>query len=287
MSEEIEMQPEPSGIIQKIASKIDGFFSYFIDGFKDFVKEVGSITIFAMESIRLLFAKPFRGNEIIRHMEFVGNQSVGIISLTSVFTGLALSFQVYLGFKLVNAVDLVGPIVAMAISRELGPVLTGLIVAARAGGAMAARLGTMRVNEQMDALDVMGVNTKQYLIAPRILAAVVCMPLLTALFDFMAMVGSWFLCTQLVGLDHAVFMSKISATVEFRHINEGLLKSAIFGLIFAIICTYKGFSTTGGAKGVGEATNRGVVVSMVSIIILDYFLMNLIRLYYLLTGIST
>lgn len=287
MSEEIEMQPEPSGIVQKMASKIDGFFSYFIDGFKDFVKEVGAITIFAMESIRLLFAKPFRGNEIIRHMEFVGNQSVGIISLTSVFTGLALSFQVYLGFKLVNAVDLVGPIVAMAISRELGPVLTGLIVAARAGGAMAARLGTMRVNEQMDALDVMGVNTKQYLIAPRILAAVVCMPLLTALFDFMAMVGSWFLCTQLVGLDHAVFMSKISATVEFRHINEGLLKSAIFGLIFAIICTYKGFSTTGGAKGVGEATNRGVVVSMVSIIILDYFLMNLIRLYYLLTGIST
>jgi phospholipid/cholesterol/gamma-HCH transport system permease protein len=287
MSEEIEMQPESSGIIQKIASKIDGFISYFADGFKDFVKEVGAITIFSTESIRLLFAKPFRGNEIIRHMEFVGNQSVGIISLTSVFTGLALSFQVYLGFKLVNAVDLVGPIVAMAISRELGPVLTGLIVAARAGGAMAARLGTMRVNEQMDALDVMGVNTKQYLIAPRILAAVVCMPLLTALFDFMAMVGSWFLCTKLVGLDHAVFMSKISATVEFRHINEGLIKSAIFGLIFAIICTYKGFSTTGGAKGVGEATNRGVVVSMVSIIILDYFLMNIIRLYYLLTGINT
>lgn len=287
MSEEIEMQPEKSGFIQKIASKIDGFLSYFTGGFKDFVKEVGKITIFATESIRLLFAKPFRGNEIIRHMEFVGNQSVGIITLTSIFTGLALSFQVYLGFKLVNAVDLVGPIVAMAITRELGPVLTGLIVSARAGGAMAARLGTMRVNEQMDALDVMGVNTKQYLIAPRILAAVVCMPLLTALFDFMAMVGSWFLCTQLVGLDHAVFMSKISSTVEFRHINEGLIKSAIFGLIFAIICTYKGFSTTGGAKGVGEATNRGVVVSMVSIIILDYFLMNLIRLYYLLTGVST
>jgi phospholipid/cholesterol/gamma-HCH transport system permease protein len=165
-------------------------------------------------------------------------------------------------------------------------VLTGLIVAARAGGAMAARLGTMRVNEQMDALDVMGVNTKQYLIAPRLLAAFICMPMLCALFDFMAMVGSWFLCTKLVGLDHAVFMSKIRDTVEIHHINEGLIKSAIFGLMFGVICTFKGFNTTGGAKGVGEATNRGVVISMVSIIIIDYFLMNFIRIYYLITGVT-
>jgi phospholipid/cholesterol/gamma-HCH transport system permease protein len=242
--------------------------------------------MFAGESIKLLFAKPYRGNEIFKHMEFIGNQSVGIITLTSIFTGLALSFQVYLGFKLVNAVDLVGPTVAFGISRELGPVLTGLIVAARAGGAMAARLGTMRVNEQMDALDVMGVNTKQYLIAPRLVAAVICMPMLTALFDFMAMVGSWFLCTKLVGLDHAVFMSKIRDALEIRHIMEGLFKSAIFGLMFGIICTYQGFYTSGGAKGVGEATNSGVVMSMVSIIIIDYFLMNIIRIFYLVSGIS-
>ena len=100
------------------------------------------------------------------------------------------------------------------------------------------------------------------------------------------MVGSWFLCTKIVGLDHAVFMSKIRDTVEIHHIGEGLLKAAIFGLMFAVVCTYKGFNTTGGAKGVGEATNGGVVVSMVSIIIIDYFLMNLIRIYYLVTGVS-
>ncbi len=265
---------------------MDSIFFYFTGGFKGFVKEVGSTTIFAFESMKLLFAKPFRYTEIIKHMEFIGNQSVGIISLTSVFTGLAISFQIYLGFKLVNATDLVGPTVALGITRELGPVLTGLIVAARAGGAMAARLGTMRVNEQMDALDVMGVNTKQYLIAPRLIAAVLCMPLLTALFDFMAMVGSWFLCTRLVGLDHAVFMSKIRDTVEIHHINEGLIKSALFGFMFAVICSYKGFNTTGGAKGVGEATNRGVVISMVSIIIIDYFLMNFIRIYYIIAGVA-
>ncbi len=273
-------------LVQRVSEKIDGTVSYFVDGTKGFINEVGAITLFAVQSLRLLFAKPSRYGEILKHMEFIGNQSVGIIALTSVFTGLALSFQIYLGFKLVNATDLVGPTVALGITRELGPVLTGLIVSARAGGAMAARLGTMRVNEQMDALDVMGVNTKQYLIAPRLLAAFICMPMLCALFDFMAMVGSWFLCTKLVGLDHAVFMSKIRDTVEFHHINEGLLKSAIFGLMFGVICTYKGFNTTGGAKGVGEATNRGVVISMVSIIIIDYFLMNFIRIYYIITGVT-
>ncbi|MGZ3691588.1 MAG: MlaE family ABC transporter permease [Pseudobdellovibrio sp.] len=272
--------------VEKIAGAMDGTFSYVGGSIQDFIREIGLIVIFAVDSMRLLFTKPYRVGEIFKHMEFIGNQSVGIISLTSVFTGLALSFQVYLGFKLVNAVDLVGPTVALGISRELGPVLTGLIVAARAGGAMAARLGTMRVNEQMDALDVMGVNTKQYLISPRLIAAVLCMPMLTALFDFMAMVGSWFLCTKLVGLDHAVFMSKIRDTVEVRHIMEGLFKSAIFGLMFGVICTYKGFNTSGGAKGVGEATNRGVVMSMVSIIVLDYFLMNIIRIFYLVTGIA-
>lgn len=277
---------EDTSLIKRISDGMDSFASGVLDSIKSFIREIGLIAIFAGQSVRLLFVKPYRYGEVLKHMEFIGNQSVGIITLTSIFTGLALSFQVYLGFKLVNAVDLVGPTVALGISRELGPVLTGLIVSARAGGAMAARLGTMRVNEQMDALDVMGINTKQYLIAPRIIAAVICMPMLTALFDFMAMFGSWFLCTKLVGLDHAVFMSKIRDTVEIHHINEGLLKSAIFGFMFAVICTYKGFFTSGGAKGVGEATNRGVVVSMVLIIILDYFLMNLIRIYYLVTGIT-
>lgn len=253
---------------------------------KQKINEVGDVSLFAISSLKLLFTQPYRYGEVLKHMEFIGNQSVGIISLTSLFTGLALSFQIYLGFKLVNAVNLVGPTVALGITRELGPVLTGLIVAARAGGAMAARLGTMRVNEQMDALDVMGVNTKQYLIAPRIIAAVLCMPLLTGLFDFMAMFGSWLLCTKIVGLDSAVFFDRIRQTVEIRDINEGLFKAAIFGFMFAVICTYQGFYTKGGAKGVGEATNKGVVMSMVSIIILDYFLMNLIRVFYIVTGMA-
>jgi phospholipid/cholesterol/gamma-HCH transport system permease protein len=182
---------------------------------------------------------------------------------------------------------MVGPTVALGITRELGPVLTGLIVAARAGGAMAARLGTMRVSEQIDALDVMGINTRQYLIAPRIYAAVFCMPLLTAVFDFVAMVGTYFLCVGLLELDEAIFWEKIAFMLDPRHINEGLFKSTVFGLLFSVICSYRGFNTSGGAKGVGEATNQGVVQSMVMIIILDYFLTNVIRIYYSFSGIQS
>lgn len=251
---------------------------------KNFIGEVGQMSLMLSNSLRLIFERPSRFGEIMKHMEFIGNQSVGIITLTSLFTGLALSLQVYLGFKIVNATNLVGPVVALGIFRELGPVLTGLIVSARAGGAMAARLGTMRVNEQIDALDVMGVNTVQYLISPRIVAAFFCMPMLTIIFDFVAMVGSWFLVVHLVELDQAVFFDRINQTVQFKHIMEGLIKSCIFGIVFALICSYKGYYTKGGAKGVGEATNRGVVISMVMVIVLDYFLSNLIRIYDVVMG---
>ncbi len=275
---------EKMNIIKTISNSIDLFFDFAKTKIEKSFSEVGEIVLFFSNSFRLVFSRPYRFNEVIRHMEFIGNDSLGIITLTGVFTGLALSFQIYLGFKLVNAVNLVGPTVALGISRELGPVLTGLIVAARAGGAMAARLGTMRVNEQIDALDVMGVNTQQYLVGPRLLAAIICMPLLTAVFDFVAMLGSYFLCVHLVNLDEAIFWQKIRDTLEVRHINEGLFKSMVFGLVFSTICTFRGFYTRGGAKGVGEATNLGVVQSMVMIIILDYFLTNLLRIFYLLTG---
>ncbi len=272
--------------VDRTAEGIAALGAFVMKPLPGLVTDIGKMMIFFSESVRLIFAKPSRFTEVIRHMEFIGNQSVGIICLTGGFTGLALSFQIYLGFKLFNAVNLVGPVVALGITRELGPVLTGLIVAARAGGAMAARLGTMRVNEQIDALDVMGVNTKQYLIAPRLVAAVICMPLLTAIFDFVAMLGSYMLTVKLMGLDEAIFWQKISDFIEVKHINEGLFKSMVFGLFFVMICTYRGFNTTGGAKGVGDATNQGVVQSMVMIIAMDYFLTNFIRLFYNLMEIS-
>lgn len=269
---------------QNLNKKIDQIFFTLWRHVYDMFFICGRATIFFGESLRLAFSRPYRFDEMIKHMEFVGNQSILIIGLTGIFTGLALSYQIYLGFNLVNATNLVGPTVALGITRELGPVLTGLIVSARAGGAMAARLGTMRVSEQIDALEVMGLNPKQYLVSPRILAAIVTMPLLCGVFDFVAMAGAQFLCIHVLSLDEAVFWDKIRLWLDPGDINEGLIKSSVFGMVFAAVCTYMGFNTSGGAKGVGEATNKGVVYSMVLIICSNFFMTNLIRFYYALTG---
>lgn len=269
---------------EKVNNAIDRVLKSMAKGAVRFFVDCGQSTLFFLESAKLIFAKPYRVDEIIRHMEFIGNKSILIILLTGLFTGLALSFQIYLGFQMVNATNLVGPTVGIGITRELGPVLTGLIVAARAGGAMAARLGTMRVSEQIDAIEVMGINPKQYLISPRIVAALISMPLLCAVFDFIAMLGAKFICIDFLGLDEAVFWDKISLWLDPGDINQGLIKSAVFGMAFTAICTNKGFNAKGGAKGVGEATNQGVVNSMVMIIILNFFLTNLIRFFYSVMG---
>lgn len=268
----------------RINEAIDEAFIRLGHRLYDLFSDCGAACIFFWDSCRMIFKGPFRLDELLKHMEFVGNQSVVIIAMTSIFTGLALSFQIYLGFSLVNATNLVGPTVGLGITRELGPVLTGLIVAARAGGAMAARLGTMRVSEQIDALEVMGVDPKQYLVAPRILASVITMPLLCAVFDFIAMLGAHFLCINVLKLDQAVFWDKIQLWLNPGDIYQGLIKSAVFGMTFAAVCTNKGYHCTGGAKGVGEATNRGVVNSMVMIIILNFFMTNFIRFFYVTMG---
>lgn len=271
---------------QKLNTFIDQALFGVMDRAVRFFYMSGQAVLFAWQSCGLVAKRPYRFDEIIRHMEFIGNRSILIICLTGAFTGLALSYQIYLGFKLVNATNLVGPTVALGITRELGPVLTGLIVAARAGGAMAARLGTMRVSEQIDALEVMGIDPRQYLVAPRIFAAFITMPLLCAVFDFIAMMGASLLCIKVLGLDEAVFWDKIQQWIEPGDINQGMLKAAVFGLTFSAICTHRGFAAKGGAKGVGEATNEGVVNSMVLIIVANYLLTNLIRVFYTVSGIK-
>jgi phospholipid/cholesterol/gamma-HCH transport system permease protein len=268
----------------RINEAIDNAFISIGQQLYELFTDVGRGCIFFAESCRLIFTKPSRFEEIVRHMEFVGNKSVLIIAMTSIFTGLALAFQIYLGFSLVNATSLVGPTVGLGITRELGPVLTGLIVAARAGGAMAARLGTMRVSEQIDALEVIGVDPKQYLVAPRIVAAFLMLPLLCAIFDFIAMMGAHFLCINVLRLDQAIFWDKIQLWLNPGDIYQGLIKASVFGLVFAAVCTNRGYYASGGAKGVGEATNQGVVNSMVLIIILNFFMTNFIRFFYVEMG---
>lgn len=269
---------------EKVNEAIDAIVEFLGKRLRDWVIAVGELIIFAAQSLRMFFRRPYRFDELANHMEFIGNKSVLIISLTGVFTGAALTYQVYLGFKLVNATSLVSPVVGLAILRELGPVLTGLIISARAGGAMAARLGTMRVSEQIDALEVMGVDPRQYLVSPRLIAALLTTPLLCAVFDFMAMVGSYGLGVHALDLDQAQFIEQARLWLEPSHLYEGLFKAFVFGGFFSAICTHRGYFTSGGAAGVGNATNRGVVLSMVMIIVSDFFLTSLINLYYILIG---
>ncbi len=271
---------------EKFANYLDEVLFYFLNSARNFIVEVGDVFIFGIEAVKLFFTNPFRFHELVTHMEFAGNKSVFIICLTGLFTGMALSLQIYLGFKMVNATSLVGSTVALGITRELGPVLTGLIISARAGGAMAARLGTMRVTEQIDALEVMGVDPKQYLVSPRVIACAIATPLLCGLFDFLAIFGSYFLCIHLLEMDSATFFDHVQHWLEPRFIFEGLFKSTVFGLVFGIICTHRGFFTKGGAAGVGESTNQGVVTSMVMVIVLDFFLSNLITIFYHFFGIG-
>lgn len=268
----------------RVNEAIDDAFVNLAHQVRQSFMDAGAGSIFFVQSIKLIFQPPFRRQEVLRHMEFIGNKSVLIIAMTSIFTGMALAYQIFLGFRLVNATNIVGPTVGLGITRELGPVLTGLIVAARAGGAMAARLGTMRVSEQIDALEVMGVDPKQYLVAPRMLAAFITMPLLCAIFDFIAMLGAHFMCIQVLGLDAAIFWDKIQLWLNPGDIYQGMIKAAVFGLAFSAICTNRGFNASGGAKGVGEATNQGVVNSMVLIIILNFFMTNFIRFFYVAMG---
>jgi phospholipid/cholesterol/gamma-HCH transport system permease protein len=196
-------------------------------------------------------------------MVFMGNKSLFIVLLTASFSGMVFAYQIYLGFTAFSVDSFVGPIVAIAICKELAPVFTGLVVAGRCGAAMAAQLGTMKVTEQVDALECMGVNSTQFLAVPRIFGIVFTMPMLCGIF----MIG-----VKVLGIDSAMYFSKLSEFMNFSMIFEGLIKSAVFGFLIGIIGTYQGFAVTGGAEGVGKGTNMAVVWGMIMVLISDFFL---------------
>jgi phospholipid/cholesterol/gamma-HCH transport system permease protein len=195
-----------------------------------------------------------------------------VVVLTGAFTGMVLALQGYTGFRRFGAEGLVGTTVALAMTRELGPVLTSLMVTARAGSAMAAELGTMRVTEQIDGLTVMAVDPFRYLIVPRILAAFAMVPLLCVVSDFVGIAGGYFVGVKLLGINSGTYMNNTIKYLEPADIYNGLIKAACFGLILGGIGCYKGFNTSGGAQGVGRATTEAVVLASVLILVNDYFL---------------
>jgi phospholipid/cholesterol/gamma-HCH transport system permease protein len=236
------------------------------------VREFGRISIMLAESIYLGLKPPYKFGYIFKQMEFIGVRSVFVIILTGAFTGMVLALQSYYGFRKFGSEGLVGATVALSMTRELGPVLTSLMVTGRAGSAMAAELGTMRVTEQIDALTVMALNPIKYLVTPRVIAAFLVLPVLTVISDFVGIIGGYLVGVKLLGINEGAYIDKMIKFVELNDIYNGLVKSAVFGIILSIISCYKGFYTKGGAEGVGRATTEAVVASSVTILVVDYVL---------------
>ncbi len=239
------------------------------------VTGLGSVGSFFVQSVYLSLRRPFKMNYIFKQMEFIGVNSLLVVVITGIFTGMVLALQSSYGFRKFGAEGMVGAIVALSMTRELGPVLTSLMVTGRAGSAMTAELGTMRVTEQIDAITVMALNPIKYLVSPRVIASFLMLPVLTAISNFVGIIGGYLVGVKLLGINEGAFVNKIEKILGLEDIYNGLIKAAVFGVIMSVICCYKGFNTKGGAEGVGRATTEAVVASSLTILVSDYILTSL------------
>ncbi|GAB4409526.1 MAG: ABC transporter permease [Thermodesulfovibrionales bacterium] len=237
-----------------------------------FSEEMGSILLLLCSTIRQMILPPFELRSIFRQMLEIGIRSLPVVLVTAVFTGMVLALQTYTGFKRFGAESLVGSVVALSMTRELGPVLTSLIVAGRAGAAMAAELGTMRVTEQIDALETLATNPIKYLIVPRFVSGMMMLPSLAVISDIIGILGGYSVTVGLFGMSSHIYWKRTWDYLEMNDIYSGLIKACFFGASIALISCHRGFYTSGGAEGVGRATTSAVVFSSMTILISDYFL---------------
>lgn len=245
------------GLLRAIAGGIEGF---------------GQGLILLWEGLYWMVRPPYRWRLLLRQMEFIGAGSLFIVLLTGLFTGMVFAVQTIHTFRLFNAETLVGSVVSLALMRELAPVLTALMVTGRVGSAIATEIGTMVVTEQVDALATLAVHPVQYLVSPRLLAAVLMLPVLTAFCDVVGIGGAYYVSVYLMGVDGGMFLDKIRLHADSWDVLSGLIKAAVFGLILALVGCHKGLRATQGARGVGIATTQSVVLSSVLILASDYFL---------------
>jgi phospholipid/cholesterol/gamma-HCH transport system permease protein len=238
--------------------------------------ELGRVVLLTMRTLGWLVRPPFRPSQYLAAMEFIGVQSIFIILLTGTFSGMVFSLQTVAGLKEFGAEGVVGSVVAISLTREISPVFSALMVTARAGSATAAELGNMRVTEQIDAITTMGVSPVQYLLTPRLVAAVIMLPLLTIVYTCVGMVGAWVVAIEGLDVDPGVFLANIEQYVVPRDFWMGEIKSACFGFLIAAISCDKGFFARGGARGVGMATTRAVVHSAVAILIANYVITSIL-----------
>lgn len=232
--------------------------------------------IFLMATVAWLVRPPFRPFQILKQVHFIGFKSTFVVVLTAAFTGMVLGLQGYYTLRKFGSEAVLGSVVALSLIRELGPVLASLMVTARAGSAMTAEIGIMRITEQIDALDTMAVNSLQYLISPKLVAGLIGVPLLVAIADVVGIYGGYLVGVNLLGGNPGSYWSSIESAVEWKDVYGGILKSISFGLIISWICCYKGYYTRLSAEGLGTATTEAVVLSSVLILVWDYFLTSVL-----------
>ncbi len=235
----------------------------------------GEITVFAGSGLSHIVRPPFYGRMFLRAFIEIGYFSLPVVALTAVFTGMVLALQSSTGLSRFSADSAVASLVVLSVTRELGPVLAGLMVAGRVGASIAAELGTMRVTDQIDALSTLSTNPMKYLVAPRLLAGLIAMPLLVVVADILGVLGGFIVSTVKLGFNTEAYISNTLNFMQTQDVVSGLAKAAVFGVIITLMGCYQGYNSKGGAQGVGAATTSAVVTASVLILAFDYVLTEL------------
>lgn len=240
------------------------------------VQVLGQSGIFLLIALFQAFIPPFRFQRLLKEIEFVGTKSFLIVFVTALFTGMVLGLQGYYSLSQFGAEAALGVMVALSIIRELGPVLCALMVTGRAGSAIAAEIGIMKITDQFPALEMMAVDPLKYVISPKILAGIISLPLLTAFFDLVGIGGGYLVGVKLLGVNEGAYFGKMTSAVMFSDIWGGIVKSLCFGLMITWIACFMGFTAEPTTEGVSRATTNTVVITSLSILIVDYILTSLL-----------
>ncbi|MDB5392693.1 MAG: transporter permease [Rhodospirillales bacterium] len=235
----------------------------------------GRLALFVARALSHCFRPPFYFRNIVQQFWTIGYNSLPVVGLTAVFTGAVLALQASVGFSKLTAPSAIPMLVVVSVTRELGPVLASLMVAGRVGAAIAAELGTMRVTEQIDALETLATNPMKYLVVPRVLAGLLMMPLLVLIADVIGVMGGFVVSSFILNLNESAYLINTINYLHTRDVVSGLVKAAVFGLIITLLGCFNGYNSRGGAQGVGAATTNAVVYASVLILFFDYFLTEL------------
>lgn len=240
------------------------------------IREMGRMLNFLLYACYIVVRLPAKPFHTLKQVHFIGAKSFFVIFLTASFTGMVLGLQGYYTLSKFGSEGMLGSAVALSLIRELGPVLSALMVTGRAGSAITAEIGIMRISEQIDALETMALEPFKYLISPKLLAAMIVVPLLCAIFDVVGIYGGYLVGVKLLGVNPGAYFHEMEKSVEWKDVYSGILKSFSFGVIIAWVCCYKGYYAGHGAEGVSRATTAAVVMSSVLILIWDYFLTSVL-----------